>query len=131
MSESWRRLEADDVQELAAVIELTLPGRKAVGFQNKGQDVRVLFAAEAARVIQRHRGANATEQFSDRQTVEIRNELRADQSRGLTEPSEGCAMAHRAALGVDLGTARRLRLGIDTLQHRARGVIGLNPPQRH
>src|ERR1700733_5026875 len=117
-------LKADIRQVFASVVELVLTGRKAVGPQYECQDVSVLFATQAARIIQRHRRANAIEQVCEAQAVEIRYELTTNERRSLAYPAEGSAVTGCAMLCKLLAASMRLRLGINPIAHRPRRLLG-------
>src|ERR1700689_147619 len=125
----WRHLwigclDTNITQIFAAVVELALTGRKAVGPQDECQDVSVLFAAQAARIIQRHGRADTIEQISEVKAVEIGNELRTDECRSLGYSAEGSAVTGCAMLCKLLGASMRLGLGVNPIAHRSRRFLG-------
>src|SRR6185437_14370889 len=108
-----RGLEADRIQECAAVVEIFAAGGEAVRSQQVGQDVGVRLRAQAPGRILRHGGADAVKKRAEGEPVEIRNERAARQSRSFVNARQIVAMAGGAALGVGGRSARRLRQRVD------------------
>lgn len=91
-SPDFGRFKCDATQKLAAPVQLRLPGREAVRLEHKRQDVRVAFAAEACRRIERHGRADTLEQVANRQAVEIGHEYGPDKGWSLPQTAQRCAV---------------------------------------
>src|SRR5438128_5083187 len=66
-----QRQEPNLVQHLGLAGELGGAGRKFIRTEHMGQDISVLLATQAARIVLRHRHTHAFEQVAKRQAVPI------------------------------------------------------------
>ena len=114
------RLKGNSMQVGAAIAQRTLTGRKPIRFEDVGQNRRIVVQAETPRHILRHGPDDAVEQIPYGRTVEVIQELAAEQRRRLASAVEaGPVAAARSSVQYSRSAALGLSRAIDAVPHRA------------